>query len=172
MLTPALVPVQKSNVSIARVREDRSQAQRYSGSHVPHESLYKVRSESANNKLNFKVLLELGPETGMPHESQVDGVAGNTATRRSTGESYERRYSNHRSSGGYSYRQDSYEVIMQCHTVPYLTSLHDTTPYHTSPDTSHHTIPPHHITPYHLTTSHHTTPHLNVTPYHTIPHHT
>ncbi|CAB4044507.1 Hypothetical predicted protein, partial [Paramuricea clavata] len=103
-LSPALVPVQKSSVSIARVREDRDHAHRYSGSHLPHESLYKVRSESANNKLNFKVLLELGPETGMPQEAQA-----HAGQRRGTGEGYERGYSNHRSSGGYTSRQNHYE---------------------------------------------------------------
>ena len=106
-LSPALVPVQKSSVSVARVREDRRQANRYSGSHLPHDSLYKVRTESANNKLNFKVLLELGPETGMPKEAQVDAAP----QRRETSESYERKYSNHRSSAGYTNRQNNLEVI-------------------------------------------------------------
>ena len=102
-------------MSIARVREDRAHATRYSGSHLPHESLYKVRSESANNKLNFKVLLELGPETGMPHGT--DPAQRN----RTTVESYERRYSNHRSSGGYTTRQDNqvrYKVLFY-HVIPY-----------------------------------------------------
>ena len=94
-------------MSVARVREDRGRTHRYSGSHLPHESLYKVRSESANNKLNFKVLLELGPETGMPKDTQVES---NTAQRRGTGESQDRRYSNHRSSGGYTSRNDNHEV--------------------------------------------------------------
>ena len=100
-----MVPVQKSSVSVARVREDRGRAHRYSGSHLPHESLYKVRSESANNKLNFKVLLELGPETGMPHDAQA-----NTQRSRGNVNGYEQRSSNHRASGGYATRQDNYEV--------------------------------------------------------------
>ena len=97
--------MQKSSVSVARVREDRGHANRYSGSHLPHDSLYKVRSETANNRLNFKVLLELGPETGMPHDAQA-----NTGQRRKTDDSYERRYSNNRLSGDYDNRQYNYEV--------------------------------------------------------------
>lgn len=92
-------------MSVAQVREDRGRVSRYSGSHLPHESLYKVRSESANNKLNFKVLLELGPETGMPQDSQT-GVG----QRRGNAENYDRSYSNRRSSGDYANRQDNHEV--------------------------------------------------------------
>ena len=130
-LSPALVPVQKSSVSVARVREDRGHAHRYSGSHLPHESLYKVRSESANNKLNFKVLLELGPDTGMPHEAQTADV-----TQRSRGnvDGYQQRYSNHRSSGGYTTRQDNYEV--RCCTCIF---------YHLIPCPWYHTIRRHNI---------------------------
>ncbi|XP_046854769.1 uncharacterized protein LOC124447814 [Xenia sp. Carnegie-2017] len=105
LLSPALVPVQKSSVSVARVREDHAHTHRYSGSHLPHDSLYKVRSESANNKLNFKVLLELGPETGMPTDVQATHRYSNQRG----GTRDESHYINHRSRGGYKSRLDDYE---------------------------------------------------------------
>lgn len=108
------MPVQKSSVSIARVREDRSHLNphRYSGSHMSQDSLYKVRSESANNKLNFKVLLELGPETGMPHDSPVETNVRTTSPRKIVHDGYVRRsHQNERLSGGYSGRPANFVEV-------------------------------------------------------------
>ena len=71
---------------------------------MSQDSLYKVRSESANNKLNFKVLLELGPETGMPMDSppKANASAAGKIPQKTTPHGYERprSYQNHRLSGG------------------------------------------------------------------------
>lgn len=93
-------------MSVARVREDHAHTHRYSGTHLPHDSLYKVRSESANNKLNFKVLLELGPETGMPTDVQATHRYSNQRG----GTRDESRYINYGSRGGYKSRLNDYEV--------------------------------------------------------------